>query len=122
MLPHVTFVGVIRSNPRRFKYQLVETEVAIICGAGYTGSHMDEIVPPLLREQVQRAYDFGCDTADIVLFYGAYVRASSSYYTVTRIALPVIGPNGEIDASCRPSRGKAKGNAVAERERPSIAI
>jgi hypothetical protein len=96
-LPHVTLVDVVPGNPRRFKYRLVGTEVAAIFGADYTGFHMDEIVPPILQEQVQRAYDFGCNTGDIVIFYGAYVRADGSFYTVTRVALPVVGPDGEID-------------------------
>jgi hypothetical protein len=97
VLPSIALVDVVAGAPRRFRYRLVGTQVAQIFGADYTGCYMDEIVPPALKEQVQRAYDFGYETGDVVLFYGAYVRADSTYYTVTRVVLPVLGPDGNVD-------------------------
>ncbi|MEK9646378.1 MAG: PAS domain-containing protein [Alphaproteobacteria bacterium] len=56
VLPHIMLLDLIPGERRHFRYRLVATEVADIFGADYSGYRMDEIVPPLLQEQVQRAY------------------------------------------------------------------
>jgi len=95
-LSHIFLVDV-ESEPRRFRFRLIGTEIVTSYGVELTGQYTDRIQPPAYRVMVERHYGEVVDSARPMVHRMRFSENPGKVHQLMRLALPLSDDGARVN-------------------------
>src|SRR5581483_7413897 len=95
-LGHVFLIDV-ESNPRRFRFRLIGTEIVLSYGRELTGKYTDAVTPPSYREMIERHYAQAVDERRPLAHRMTFREDRGKRHDLVRLTLPLSDDGASVN-------------------------